>query len=98
MQTHHVDASQYYYSLDDGYYYGGMGYKYARAIYPHKPRSSSEIDLMVGDLLFPGGNKKNGTSEGRELRTGRFGQYLSYKVKEILRIEDFPTYKEVSNL
>lgn len=91
MQPLHVDASQYYYSLDDIYYYGGMQGHHVRAIYPHKPRSSNQLELVAGDVIAVAGNEKDGTSKGRVQRTGKYGEYLSYKAEEIFRIEDFPT-------
>lgn len=95
MQTRHVDASQYYYSLDDIYYYGGMQGHHVRMMYPQKPRTSSQLELKVGDTLSIAGNEKDGTSKGRVHRTGTYGEYLSYKAENVLRIVDFPTYKEV---
>ena len=95
MQTRHVDATQYYYSLDDVFYYGGMQGHHVRAIHPHKPRSSSQLELVVGDTISLAGNEKDGTSKGRLHRTGKYGEFLSYKVEDVLRIVDFPTYKEV---
>ena len=96
MQSRHVDASQYYYSLDDIYYYGGMQGHDVKVIYPQKSHSSSRLDLVVGDTIAIAGNEKDGTSKGRVHRTGRYGEYLSYRAEEIFRIVDFPTYKEVT--
>ena len=96
MQTHHVDASEYYYSLDDVYYFGGMQGHHVKAIYSQKSHSSSELELQVGDTLSLAGNEKDGTSKARVHRTGKYGEYLSYKTEEIFRIVDFPTYKEVT--
>ena len=96
MQTRHVDAAEYYYSLDDVYYFGGMQGHHVKMIYPQKSRSSNELDLEVGDTLSLAGNEKDGTSKGRVHRTGKYGEYLSYKAEDVLRIEDFPTYKEVT--
>ena len=95
MQTHHVDASQYYYSLDDIYYFGGMQGHQVKMIYPQKPRTSSQLELEVGDIISIAGNEKDGTSKGRSHRTGKYGEFLSYKAENVLRIVDFPTYKEV---
>ena len=95
MQTHHVDASEYYYSLDDVYYFGGMQAHHVQVIYPQESHSSSQLELKVGDTISVAGNEKDGTSKGRVHRTGRYGEYLSYKAEEVFRIVDFPTYKEV---
>lgn len=94
MQTRHLDASQYYYSLDDVYYYGGMEDHYVRVLYPHKPRSAGQLELEIGDTINLAGNEKDGTSKGR-LHHGKYGEFLSYKTEDIFRIVDFPTYKEV---
>ena len=96
MQTRHVDAAEYYYSLDDVYYFGGMQGHHVKMIYPQKSRSSNELDLEVGDMISLAGNEKDGTSKGRVHRTGKYGEYLSYKAEDVLRIVDFPTYKEVT--
>ena len=95
MQTYHVDATRHYYSLDDIYYYGGMQGHHVRMIYPQKSKSPDQLDLKVGDTISIAGNEKDGTSKGRLHRTGSYGEYLSYKAENVLRIEDFPTYKEV---
>lgn len=95
MQTYHVDASHYYYSLDDIYYYGGMQGHHVRMIYPQKSQSPDQLELQVGDTISIAGNEKDGTSKGTQHRTGRYGEYLSYKAENVLRIEDFPTYKQV---
>ena len=96
MQTFHIDATQYYYSLDDVYYYGGMQGHHVRMIYPQESHAPDQLELEVGDTISIAGNEKDGTSKGRVHRTGRYGEYLSYKAENVLRIEDFPTYKEVT--
>ena len=95
MQTRHVDASNYYYSLDDIYYYGGMQGHHVKMVYPQKSQSLNLLELQAGDTLSIAGNEKDGTSKGRSHRTGKYGAYLSYKAEEVLRIVDFPTYKDV---
>ena len=96
MQPRHVDASNYYYSLDDVYYFGGMQGHHVKMIYPQKSQSSSQLELEVGDTISIAGNEKDGTSKGRVHRTGKYGEYLSYKAEDVFRIVDFPTYKEVT--
>ena len=96
MQTHHVDATQYYYSLDDIFYFGGMQGHHVRMIYPQKSQKPDQLELKVGDTLAIAGNEKDGTSKGKVHRTGKYGEYLSYKAENVLRIVDFPTYKEVT--
>ena len=95
MQTLHIDATQYYYSLDDIYYFSGHQGQHMRMIYPQKSHMPDQLELEVGDIISIAGNEKDGTSKGRVHRTGRRGKYLSYKAENVLRIEDFPTYKEV---
>ena len=96
MQTHHVDASQYYYSLDDIYYFGGMQGHHVRVIYPQKSHRVDQLELEIGDVISIAGNEKDGTSKGTLHRTQKYGEFLSYKVENVLRIVDFPTYKEVT--
>ena len=96
MQTLHIDATQYYYSLDDIYFFCGMEPHHVRIIYPQKSQTPDQLDLEVGDILTIAGNEKDGTSKGKVHRIGKRTEYLSYKAENVLRIEDFPTYKEVT--
>lgn len=98
MQTLHPDASQYFRSLDDIYYFGGQSGHSQVAIREHKASSTDELDLKVGDIVGIAGNHWDGFSKGRNFRTGKTGVYPSYKVHEHLDIVDFPTYLNVTKV
>ena len=51
MNNKHTDASQYFHSLDDIYYFGGQQEHKMRAIWPHEATGRSEINLEVGDIV-----------------------------------------------
>ena len=91
MQTHSIDASNSYYSLDDVYYYGGQQGHDVVAIMDNK----NPMPFKVGDHMGIAGNEKNGFSVGQHRGTGKSGTYPSYKVKEFVRTADFPTYSEI---
>ncbi|XP_013422050.1 alpha-(1,6)-fucosyltransferase [Lingula anatina] len=93
MQTMHTDASTYFRSLDDVYYYGGQHGHNQIAIYAHSPRPG-EIPLEPGDLVGIAGNHWDGYSKGENKRVSKTGLYPSYKVKEKIEIAKFPTYPE----
>ena len=93
MQTYHPDASDSFHSLDDIYYFGGMSEHTQKAIYDHIPEpDSKEIELKVGDIIGVAGNHWDGFSKGRNLRTKKEGLYPSWKVEEIIREVQYPTY------
>ncbi|XP_042870040.1 alpha-(1,6)-fucosyltransferase-like isoform X1 [Penaeus japonicus] len=94
MQTLHPDASSFYRSLDDIYYYGGQNSHNQRARFPHTPRKSDEMILKVGDVVGIAGNHWNGYSKGVSRRTRQNALYPSYKMEEIVDIADFPSYAE----
>jgi len=95
MQTRHPDASQYFRSLDDVYYYGGQNSHHQVALVQHEPRSGTdELQLVPGDRVGIAGNHWDGFSKGRCERTGRVGIYPSYKVREYVDTVEFPTYPE----
>lgn len=56
----------------------------------HKAKTNDEIDLEVGDVIGIAGNHWNGYSKGTNRRTGSFGLYPSYKVREKWIIVAFP--------
>lgn len=91
MQTHSVDASNSYYSLDDVYYYGGQQAHDVVAIVENKQL----LKFSVGDRLGIAGNEKNGFSVGQHRDTYKRGPYPSYKVEEFVRTANFPTYSEL---
>ena len=95
MQTLHPDASSYYHSLDDIYYYGGQNAHNQRAIYPHNSQKGGDMDIRTGDVVGIAGNHWDGYSKGLNRRTGQNGLYPSYKVEEIVEIVKYPTYPQV---
>lgn len=95
MQTIHPDASSYFHSLDDIFYFGGQNDHSQIALYDHHARSSDEIDLRKGDIVGIAGNHWDGYSKGVNRRTQKMGLYPSYKVVEKVDIVEFPTYQAV---
>lgn len=53
------------------------------------------MDLEVGDVIGVAGNHWNGLNKGKNHRSRKIGLYPSYKTKEVIKIEDFPTYPNV---
>lgn len=92
MQPMHVDASKWFQSLDDIYYYGGQKDHNQLAIYNHSARSPDEIDFRRGDTLGIAGNHWDGFSKGVNRRTGKTGLYPSFKAIEKLDIVEFPPF------
>ncbi|KAM7367726.1 hypothetical protein PAMP_014006 [Pampus punctatissimus] len=98
MQTLHPDASSFFYSLDDIYYFGGQNAHNQIAIYPHQPRNSEDIPLEPGDVIGVAGNHWDGYSKGINRKLGRTGLYPSYKVKEKIETVKYPMYPEADKL
>ncbi|XP_029281696.1 alpha-(1,6)-fucosyltransferase [Cottoperca gobio] len=98
MQTLHPDASSFFYSLDDIYYFGGQNAHNQIAIYPHQPRNNEDIPLEPGDVIGVAGNHWDGYSKGINRKLGRTGLYPSYKVKEKIETVKYPTYPEADKL
>ncbi|MPC32940.1 Alpha-(1,6)-fucosyltransferase [Portunus trituberculatus] len=94
MQTFHPDASSYFRSLDDVYYYGGQNAHNQRVRFPHTPRRSDELSLVPGDIVGIAGNHWDGYSKGMNRRTRQNGLYPSYKVEEVVDVADFPIYPD----
>ncbi|MEE6492092.1 hypothetical protein FKM82_016468 [Ascaphus truei] len=94
MQTLHPDASTFFHSLDDIYYFGGQNAHNQVAIYPHQPRNADEIPMEPGDIIGVAGNHWDGYSKGINRKLGRTGLYPSYKVKEKIENVKYPTYEE----
>uniref|UniRef100_A0A158Q517 GT23 domain-containing protein n=1 Tax=Dracunculus medinensis TaxID=318479 RepID=A0A158Q517_DRAME len=90
MQARFGDAGNNFHSLDDIYYYGGQQAHEQIAVEAHKAKTNDEIDLEVGDVIGIAGNHWNGYSKGTNRRTGSFGLYPSYKVREKWIIVAFP--------
>jgi len=96
MQAKHPDASKFFQSLDDIYYFGGQNGHNVRAVVAHEPQNQEEIALQVGDLIGIAGNHWDGYSKGTNYRTGMSGLYPSWKVEEVMETAKFPTYDEDS--
>nr|XP_018669490.1 alpha-(1,6)-fucosyltransferase [Ciona intestinalis] len=97
MQTLHPDASNYFHSLDDVYYYGGQTAHEQTAVLDHDPKpGSQEIELRVGDVVGIAGNHWDGFSKGTNRRTKQTGLYPSYKTKEIFPLVKYPTYPQAN--
>ncbi|XP_064116313.1 alpha-(1,6)-fucosyltransferase-like [Macrobrachium nipponense] len=94
MQSLHPDASHYYRSLDDVYYYGGQNAHNQRARFSHTPGRSDEMILRAGDVVGIAGNHWDGYSKGVNRRTRQNALYPSYKMEEIVDIARFPLYAE----
>lgn len=94
MQTLHPDASAYFHSLDDIYYFGGQNAHNQIAVYAHHPRTADEIPMEPGDIIGVAGNHWDGYSKGINRKLGRTGLYPSYKVKEKIETVKYPTYPE----
>ncbi len=98
MQQYHADASDYATTLDGNkYYVWGHAYQEV-ALETHTPRTSEEIELMVGDRIGIPNKQKHtihsGYTQGRNLRSSSLGWYPSYKVEHKLRIVKMPTYPD----
>lgn len=98
MQTYHADASTYFHSLDDIFYFGGQNDHNQIAIYNHTGRTSGEISLQKGDVVGIAGNHWDGFSKGINRRTKKSGLYPSYKTIEKIELVDFPSYSEADEL
>ncbi|XP_031449247.1 alpha-(1,6)-fucosyltransferase isoform X3 [Phasianus colchicus] len=94
MQTLHPDASAYFHSLDDIYYFGGQNAHNQIAVYAHHPRTADEIPMEPGDIIGVAGNHWDGYSKGINRKLGKTGLYPSYKVKEKIETVKYPTYPE----
>lgn len=98
MQDLHADASSYFHSLDDIYYFGGQNGHNQVAIYPHEPQNAEEIAFQPGDLVGVAGNHWDGYSKGTNRRVGmRSGLYPSYKVENKVEVAKMPLYKEADS-
>ena len=95
MQTKHGDASNYFRSLDDVFYFGGQNAHNLRATEPHKGMSKNELSFEVDDLLGIAGNHWDGYSKGTHRKSGKSGLYPSYKVVNDIVSVKMPTYPEV---
>ncbi|XP_055864772.1 alpha-(1,6)-fucosyltransferase-like [Biomphalaria glabrata] len=102
MQTMHGDASNWFRSLDDIYYFGGQTHHLVRAMESNEEGEDLEgnkiIKLRKGDLIETAGNHWNGFSKGTLLSTGETGLYPSYKVEDVLEYVCLPDFANISSL
>lgn len=96
MNAMHPDASTWFHSLDDIYYFGGQNAHEQIAMYAHTAEGNDEIDLQPGDVVGVAGNHWDGFSKGHNRRTGRVGLYPSYKVRDKTVIVKYPAYSDVN--
>ncbi|GIY50593.1 alpha-(1,6)-fucosyltransferase [Caerostris extrusa] len=71
MQDFHPDASSYFRSLDDIFYFGGQNDHNQIAVYNHSSRNSLELSMQMGDIVGIAGNHWDGFSKGLNRRTKR---------------------------
>lgn len=95
MQTMHADASTYFKSLDDIYYFGGQNGHNMDVVETHVARDFGEIDMEPGDSIGIAGNHWDGYSKGINRRTGKTGLFPSYKTQSKVVIVEQPTYPQV---
>lgn len=98
MQVHNTDASTWFYSLDDIYYYGGQNAHNQQALYKHRAQTEHEISLEPGDLVGVAGNHWDGYSKGVSRQSGKTGLYPSFKVEDKVQIAKFPSYADFDEL
>lgn len=97
MQSLHVDASTYYKSLDDLYFFSFFKPRYQEeAVYANNPTRPNEISLEKGDILLINFNRWDGYSHGINVRTKAEGYYPSFKAVIKSKILDLPVYKEIA--
>lgn len=97
MQTLHGDASTYFRSLDDSFYFGGQNAHNMLAWENYNASRYEEISLQVGDLVGIAGNHWDGFSKGTNRRTGQSGLYPSYKVVDNVVPVWMPLYVNVKD-
>ncbi|XP_033734608.1 alpha-(1,6)-fucosyltransferase-like [Pecten maximus] len=97
MQTMHADASSYFKSLDDIYYFGGQNGHQMEVLEKYVSKQPKEIDMEPGDSIGIAGNHWDGYSKGMNRRTGKDGLFPSYKTQSKVVIVDLPTYSEVDS-
>nr|XP_006818474.1 PREDICTED: alpha-(1,6)-fucosyltransferase-like [Saccoglossus kowalevskii] len=94
MQTRFPDASTFFHSLDDVYYFGGQNAHDQTVLYRHVPRNEDEIPLELGDLVGIAGDLWDGYSKGLNRRIHKTGLYPSYKTEDKPNIAKMTTYPE----
>ncbi|XP_052767020.1 alpha-(1,6)-fucosyltransferase-like [Mya arenaria] len=98
MQPLHGDASQWFRSLDDIFYYGGQNAHNWEAVENHDTDEPGEISFRRGDLIGIAGNHWNGFSKGKNTRNGKTGLFPSYKTVNKIERFKMPTYPKVKEL
>lgn len=101
MQTMHGDASQFFKSLDDIYYFGGQNGHNVEAIESHTMKlddKQAQIEMQPRDIIGIAGNHWDGYSKGKNSRTGKTGLFPSYKALDTVVRVEMPTYPEVKEL
>lgn len=95
MQTLHGDASKYFRSLDDVFYYGGQNAHDLRIVEAHHDDGENVMDIKPGDHVGIAGNHWDGYSKGTNRRTGVSGLFPSYKAENPVVGVKMPTYPDV---
>ncbi|XP_077866005.1 alpha-(1,6)-fucosyltransferase-like [Saccoglossus kowalevskii] len=98
MQTRFPDASTFFHSLDDVYYFGGQNAHDEKVLYTHIPRNGAEIPLELDDAIGIAGNHWDGYSKGHNRRINKSGLYPSYKTEDKPNIAKMPTYPEADKV
>ena len=96
MQTRHADASSFFHSLDDSYYYMGATSREEQAVYPHQKQDKNQLSLEVDDKVGIAGNHWDGFSKGTRVKTNAVGLYPSYKMEKIFETIQCPIYDNFS--
>ncbi|XP_022177853.1 alpha-(1,6)-fucosyltransferase-like [Myzus persicae] len=90
-----IDASTWFASLDDVYYFSDRIRRLHVAILPHKSNRPQEMDLQVGDEIEVVGNEWNGYSKGTHLKTNKTLLYPTFKVIKKIEAMYFTSYPDV---
>ena len=96
MQANYMDTSKRYYSLGRGYTYSNAIRRIFIAQESHTAASKEELSFKAGALVEIFTNRADGWSVGllRRDKT-QSGLIPSHKIKERVKVEDFPTYPQV---
>jgi glycoprotein 6-alpha-L-fucosyltransferase len=98
MQTKHGDASNYFKSLDDIYYFHGQHAHNFEVVKQHSTKDINGLPLALGDLVAMLGNHWDGYSLGTNQRTKMTALFPSYKVENKINIVKMPTYHDADGL
>ena len=97
MQAFHSDASNFFYSVDRGYFTSRQSPHRQRAIYNYTAKDDEELSLQSGDVLN-WNFEANGSITGQSQRLKKKGKYYRYMVEDITRVSDFTSYTDVDLL